>query len=144
MGPAGSLAESEDSKSDDVEWVSEQREYARVETDLGCIVDGETDGRIRNLSLGGALLFAPAGFADIDDTVSIEFQAGEAEPLTLFGEVLRFVNHGKHAAYGIQFVAVEPQQQENLVRCIELLASGKGPGSRCRRFLISPSSARRG
>jgi len=53
----------------DVSWVRDQREYARVETDILCLLDGTTDGKIRNLSLGGALLFAPEGFAERDDTV---------------------------------------------------------------------------
>jgi len=67
-----------------------KRAHARVESDIACVVDGTTEGRIRNLSLGGALLLGPIGLAELEETVSLEFQVGEAEPLTLLGEVVRF------------------------------------------------------
>lgn len=107
-----------------------KRAHARVESDIACIVDGATEARIRNLSLGGALLYGPIGLGELDDTVSLEFQVGEAEPLTILGEVVRITELGTFAEYGIQHVAVEPENAHKLVRCIDLLMSGKGVGRR--------------
>lgn len=106
--------------------VGKRRAHARVEADIACIVDGTTEGRIRNLSVGGALLFGPVGFGDVDDTVSVEFPVGEAQPLTVFAEVLRITEHGIYAEYGLEFVAVEPVEREKIGRCLELVMSGKG------------------
>ena len=71
-----------------------KRAHARVESDIACIVDGATEVRIRNLSLGGALLVGPHGLGEIDDTVSLEFEVGEAEPMKLLGELVRVTDRG--------------------------------------------------
>lgn len=103
-----------------------KRAHARVESDIACVVDGTIEGRIRNLSPGGALLFGPVGYADIDDTVALEFPSGDGEPFTAVGEVLRVTQRGTYAEYGIQFVTFEAADREQLDRCIELVMAGKG------------------
>ena len=109
-----------------------RRAHARIETDIPCTVDGRTEGRIRNLSVGAALLLAPAGFAELDETVSLEFQVGEVELVDVLGEVLRIAPReaDTDAEYGIQFVAVEPADRVRLARCLDLLVSGNGVGRR--------------
>ena len=108
----------------------ERRAHARVESDIACVVDGTARGRVRNLSLGGALLIGPVGLGEIDDTLSLEFQIGEAEPLSIFGDVVRLAEREREAEYGLQLVGVEPGQHAQLGRCIDLLLLGKGAGRR--------------
>ena len=107
-----------------------KRAHARVESDIACVVDGTTEARIRNLSLGGALLRAPPGLGELDDTVSLEFQVGEVEPLAIWGEVVRITANEPNTDYGIRLVAIEPAHAHKLLRCIDLLMSGRGVGRR--------------
>ncbi|HEX4620204.1 MAG TPA: PilZ domain-containing protein, partial [Myxococcaceae bacterium] len=86
----------------EVEWTG-QREYARVEIELPCLIDGFTPGQIHNISVGGALVTGPRGLADVDDTVSLEFKVGRESAVAMFGEVLRVSAGDGQAAYGIEF-----------------------------------------
>jgi hypothetical protein len=113
----------------EVQWIG-QREYARVEIDLPCLIDGYTPGQIHNISIGGALVTGPRGLADVDDTVSLEFKVGLGGPVEMFGEVLRVSASDRQASYGIEFVAVEPEQRHQLLRSIDGLLSGGGRGTR--------------
>lgn len=107
-----------------------RRRHARIETDLPCTLDGRQQARIRNLSVGAALVLAPTGLAELYGTVSLDFRVGDVELLAVHGEVLRIAERELDCEYGIQFVAVEPADAVRLARCLDLLLSGKGVGRR--------------
>jgi hypothetical protein len=108
----------------------EQRRFARVETDLACLVDGSADCRIRNLSLGGALLFGPHGLAEVGDPLSIELKVDSDAPLAVLGEVLRVARRDTHAEHGIRFPGVDSSQHQRLSRCLSSISKRGGTGER--------------
>jgi hypothetical protein len=90
---------------------AERRLYPRLEIDLPCVVDGTTEGRIRNISAGGALLVGPVGLAGVADVLSVEIQRGNPGPLELFSDVVRVLARAGSGEYGLRFVLAENRRE---------------------------------
>lgn len=104
---------------------AERRAHPRVDTDLECLVDGETQAKVRNLSMGGALLVGPEGLAGMDDLIAVEISRPEQEPLSLLSQVVRRHALGETTEYGLSFVELEGRREE-LQRWIAALSPATG------------------
>lgn len=105
-----------------------------METDLACRVDGvdgSWDGRVRDLSLGGALVLGPAGAAQKDQPMSLGFDVGEPpRRLTVSARVVRVDGDGPTRRYGVQFANLAPDAQAELTGFLDSVLGGLGAGAR--------------
>lgn len=108
----------------------ERRIHARMECDLGCSLstdEGIWSGRVHDLSHGGAQVRAPAGIAQLGESLALEIEVPlSEEPISILGEVCRVVDEGVDASYGVRFSVIEPAQKDLLVRYIDSLIDGEG------------------
>jgi hypothetical protein len=108
----------------------EHRQHVRLETDLACDVDGHMPVRVRNLSMGGALLLGHMGLAEPNEVIALEIAVRDANTVSVLGEVRRVVPRSAYAEYGVMFVGIEPRQAASLSSCIATLATQRGAGKR--------------
>ena len=112
----------------------DRRIHARIETDLPCNVTAGGEyfqGRIRDLSHGGAQILGPVGVADLKDSLEIEIELpGDPEPIAVLGEVCRVQPEGGQARYGVRFAVIEPRQRDQIIEFIDSLLAGRGIGVR--------------
>lgn len=112
----------------------EQRKHARIETSLECtVVAGEVDfpAKVANLSRGGAGLLAAAGKVEAGALVMLLVEHAQGGfSLALPARVLRAAAYGDEELYGLQFEAVPPDVDDDLVKLLKVLTDGRGSGRR--------------
>lgn len=113
----------------------ERRVHARIRINLRCSVltlSGSYEGRVRDLSHGGALIELPESAAFLGDSVTIDVELPDASTsITVLGEVVRVEESSEgEIRCGIRFSIVEPRQREELKHFIDSLLAGDGVGRR--------------
>jgi PilZ domain len=112
----------------------EQRRFARLETSLECTVmsdDTEFRARVVNLSRSGAGLVGPVGFAEVGANLILLLERSEGGfSLALPSQVVRVTPRPEDSVYGVDFVVVPPDVQDELTRLLKALTLEKGQGRR--------------
>lgn len=114
--------------------VDERRRHGRIETGLTCSIATAEDigeGKVINLSLGGAGLVSRRGLTAVSASVTLDIEVPDSTtPLVITGVVVRVQERGDEALYGIRFLPGPPAVQEELARVLKGLAASRGVGQR--------------
>ena len=120
--------------------LAERRLHARLSLDLPCRLGGTTEARVRELSLGGALVVAPSEALRMGAECSLAIEVpGWPGPFSLRGRVVRRDVRGGEtgATFGLRLDAGDdPGFRENLAAVLDLLTQTPGPGTRRHARLI--------
>jgi c-di-GMP-binding flagellar brake protein YcgR len=112
----------------------ERRRHGRVEADLPCnLVAGEAmeDGRVLDLSKGGARVLAPADLAAVGDPVLLAMEpAAPLAPVDLQAEVVRVDLHPRGAVYALRFSEMLPDVVDAVEAILRALLEKRGQGNR--------------
>lgn len=111
----------------------ERRLHARILLDLPCALVGSRlrlDGRIRDLSTGGASVSAHAGSVRVQDAFIVAIDVPGLPALSIPGKVVRLEERGAEGRYGIRFSDLDPRQREELRLLLDALLQTKGIGTR--------------
>lgn len=112
----------------------EQRQFARLETNLECTVvaeAGDFAARVANLSRTGAGLIGPPGKAEISESVMLMFERAEGGfSFALSSFVVRVTPRDGECVYGVQFEVMPPDVGDELARLLKSLVREKGQGRR--------------
>lgn len=114
--------------------LDERRAHARLALDIPCTLiteDGTWEGRILDLSYGGASISAPSQLARIGEVVMVE--PASASGLRLPRFVVTVVSLMKEKAadrWGAQFSRLSPEQHAVMTQFIDGMLVGAGIGNR--------------
>ncbi len=114
---------------------AEQRKHARIETGIVCSVATSVDAfeaHIANLSKGGAGVIGPKGAAKVGETITLMLERVTPDGLTLAvpGKVVRTEPRDELSLYGVQFAALPPEEEAQLVELLQHVSHGAGQGRR--------------
>jgi c-di-GMP-binding flagellar brake protein YcgR len=114
----------------------ELRVHTRVEVDVACEARSERGvafaARVVDISRGGAAIIALPGLAQFHELLVLDIEpfAGDAERVTVAGEVVRTAPSGELCRYGIRFSSMPPASAKALRRFISQALAGAGVGTR--------------
>lgn len=119
---------------------AEHRRYARIESSLACSVATATrafEAVVANLSRGGAAIFAPDG-VELGESLTLILERFDGTAtVALPGKVVRSEARDERRVYGIEFAALPPEDEAQLVALLRLLAAGRGQGRRAQPRVAS-------
>lgn len=93
--------------------------------------DQTFEAKVVNVSRSGVALLAGAGASKEGDTVSVMLERAEGPiSLAVSGTVVRIYGSANETVYGVDFGALPPDSEDELLKLLTLLAAGRGSGRR--------------